>query len=102
MRVCYVAGPYRAKTKLGIIINILKARKVAKEYWAMGYSVICPHTNSGLISGLPEANFLNGYLEQLKRADFMVVLPGYRKSSGTMAEIKLAYEEGIPIVYRRD
>ena len=47
----YIAGPYRASTKLGIIINILKARKVAKKYWALGYTVITPHCNSGLMDG---------------------------------------------------
>jgi hypothetical protein len=61
LKIAYVAGPYRAKTKIGIILNILRARKVAKELWKMGYAVICPHSNSALMDGIaPDEAFLNG------------------------------------------
>lgn len=97
----YIAGPYRASTKLGIIINILKARKVAKKYWALGYTVICPHMNSALMDGCaPDEAFLRGGLELLGCADWMVVLPGWEKSKGTIAEIEFAKEHSIPIIYR--
>lgn len=96
----YIAGPYRASTKLGIIINILKARKVAKKYWALGYTVICPHTNSGLMDGCaPDEIFLRGGIELLKHADKMVVLPGWERSTGTLAEIEFAKIKGKPIVF---
>ena len=97
----YIAGPYRASTKLGIIINILKARKVAKKYWALGYTVICPHSNSGLMDGCaPDKVFLKGGLDLLECAKLMVVLPGWEKSQGTLAEIEYAKEHSIPIIYR--
>lgn len=97
----YIAGPYRASTKLGIIINILKARKVAKKYWALGYTVITPHCNSALMDGCaPDAVFLRGGLKLLECAKLMVVLPGWEKSQGTLAEIEYAKEHSIPIIYR--
>ena len=97
----YIAGPYRASTKLGIIINILKARKVAKKYWALGYTVITPHSNSGLMdSCATDAVFLRGGLDLLECAKLMVVLKGWEKSQGTIAEIEFAKEKGIPIIYR--
>lgn len=97
MKIAYVAGPYRAKTKLGIIKNIMAARKIAKELWKLGYSVICPHSNSGLFSGIPEEIFLEGDIEILKKCDVVVLVPGWENSSGTMNEIQIAAANNIAI-----
>ena len=100
MQIAYIAGTYRAKTKLGIIRNILKARKVAKKYWALGYTVFCPHMNSALMDGCaPDEVFLKGDLELLQYADVLVVIPGWERSTGTLAEIEFAKARGIPIVF---
>ena len=100
MKIVYIAGPYRAKTKLGIIKNIFKSRKVAKEYWSSGFAVITPHMNSALMDGCaPDEVFLKGGLDLLECAKLMVVLPGWEKSQGTLAEIEYAKEKGIPITY---
>ena len=100
MKIAYIAGPYRASTKLGIIRNILKARKIAKKYWALGYTVFCPHLNSALMDGCaPDEVFLKGDLEFLQYADVLVVIPGWERSTGTLAEIEFAKARGIPIRY---
>ena len=100
MQIAYIAGPYRAKTKLGIIRNILKARKIAKKYWRKGYAVFCPHLNSALMDRCaPEEVFLRGDLEFLKYADILVVIPGWERSKGTLGEIEFAKAKGIPIIY---
>jgi nucleoside 2-deoxyribosyltransferase len=100
MQIAYIAGPYRAKTKLGIIRNILKARKVAKKYWTLGYTVFCPHMNSALMDGCaPDEVFLEGDLEFLQHADILVVIPGWERSTGTLGEMEFAKSRGIPIVF---
>ncbi len=100
MQIAYIAGPYRAKTKLGIIRNILKARKIAKKYWALGYTVFCPHLNSALMDGTaPEEVFMRGDLEFLQYADILVVIPGWEWSTGTLGEIEFAKAKGIPVIY---
>ena len=100
MQIAYIAGPYRAKTKLGIIRNILKARKVAKKYWALGYTAFCPHMNSALMDRCaPDEVFLKGDLEFLQHADILVVIPGWERSKGTLGEIEFAKAKGIPIIY---
>ena len=87
MKIAYIAGPYRAKTKLGIICNILKVRKVAMELWRMGYTVVCPHLNSALMDGIvPDEVFLRRGVEILKRCDLLVLLPDWEKSKGAMIE----------------
>ena len=97
--IAYIAGPYRAKTIFGIIRNILKARKVAKEFWAKGYTVICPHMNSALMKHLPEEVFMEGDLEILKKSDVLVVMKGWQKSEGTKREIDFAKKHGIAIIW---
>lgn len=100
MQIAYIAGPYRAKTKLGVIRNILKARKIAKKYWALGYTVFCPHLNSALMDGIaPDEVFLKGDLEFLQYADILVVIPGWERSTGTLAEIEFAKIKGKPMVF---
>lgn len=97
MQLVYVAGAYRAKTKIGEIINILKARKVAKELWKVGYAAICPHSNTALYKGLPDSVWLDGDIEMLTRCDLMVLVPGWENSQGTLNEIDVAKVKGIPI-----
>jgi len=100
MEIAYIAGPYRAKTVFGVIRNILRARKVAKEYWRKGYATFCPHLNSVLMDKVaPTDIFLRGDLKFLEYADIMIVLPGWEKSKGTLGEIEFAKRKGIRIEY---
>jgi hypothetical protein len=101
MITAYVGGAYRSKYGLpGIIINILKARKLAKWLWSQGYAVICPHMNSALMGGkIPEELFMQGYLEILKKVDLMVVQGKYWESMGTMEEIDQALKAKIPVYF---
>jgi len=99
MKIAYIAGAYRSKWgKLGIAINVLKARKVAKQVWKLGYVALCPHMNSALMDGtVPDEMFLQGGLELLSKCDLMVVFGKYWLSKGTVAEIWCAMELKMPI-----
>jgi len=98
MKLAYVAGPYRAKTKLGVILNIIRARRVAKKLWKMGYAVICPHMNSALMDNIAPVNtFLDGYIEILKRCDVLVLQGKWKQSAGTLKEIEIAKQYEIQI-----
>jgi hypothetical protein len=94
MKVAYIAGPYRGRSKVKIInwlqrqANIRHAAKVAKWAWKEGYAVICPHKNSGNFDGLnTDLMFLNGDVEILKRCDVMILVPRWQQSEGTIDEI---------------
>lgn len=106
MKLVYLAGPYRGKSKFKPLnwlqrqINIYKAARVARELWKMGFAVICPHMNSKNFDGIcPEENFLDGDVEILSRCDFVVVLPDWSSSLGTTNEIMEAKAEEIPYYF---
>ena len=99
MKIAYIAGPYRAKTKLGVLINIIRARKAAKKYWQKGYAVICPHSNSALFdSVVPDQHFLDGDIEILSKCDVIVMIKGWQKSSGARNELSFALENRLTII----
>jgi len=100
MKVAYIAGPYRGKTESDVVANIRHAEKYAIKYWQMGYAVICPHKNTALFGGLaPDAVWLEGDLELLSRCDVVVMIPGWRGSSGAMAEEAFARRLDREIIY---
>ena len=100
MKLVYIAGPYTARTLIGKLINIYRARKVAKVLWAKGYSVICPHSNSAFMDkSAPVEQFYKGTLQMLKNCDYIVMLKGWSKSKGSRAELKCAYDSGISVIY---
>jgi len=102
MKLLFVAGPYRSNTIRGIVKNIRKAEKVALKYWRKGYVVICPHKNTSLLDGAAtDEVWLNGGLEILKRCDGIVMMKGWEKSSGSIAELKLAKELKLEIIYEK-
>jgi dienelactone hydrolase len=90
MLVAYTAGPYRSIEGVwGAHKNIEAARVVARKLWGMGYSVICPHSNTAHFDGADYEDadtFIEGDLELLRRSDVIVMLPGWQKSRGATIE----------------
>lgn len=101
MKIVYIAGKYRSREGVnGIYENIQFARKYAVKYWKLGYAVICPHTNTGLMDGVGTDDlFLNGDLEMIKRVDVIVMIPGWKQSIGAVVEHDLAESLGLEIIY---
>jgi nucleoside 2-deoxyribosyltransferase len=102
----FVAGPYRGKTWGEVIANVGRAADTAAQLLRMGHSVICPHTMTHTFEmyDLPDEVFLRNGLEQLRRCDALCIVDGaggkhYFDSEGTMAEVELARELGIPCYY---
>lgn len=97
-KLAYVAGPYRSNTESGVVHNIRMAEAVAIRLWRLGYAVICPHKNTALFGGLaPDDTWLRGDLTMLFRCDLVVLVPGWRCSRGSRAEVSAALGAGIPV-----
>lgn len=100
MRLIYIVGPYRAEDTVGISRNIRHAREAAKRLWALGYAVICPHSNTAHFDGVvSDRAFIDGGLEMLTRCDAVYMLKGFWNSSGSLEELELAKELELDIIY---
>ena len=98
MKILYIAGPYRGKTVNEIRVNIRRASDAAAEIWKAGHAAICPHLNSAYFDGVTtDENFLEGYVEILKRCDGMILHGTWNLSAGTMKEIQVCKDNNIPI-----
>lgn len=96
---CYVAGAYRDTRGAWFIReNIRAAEAVALSLWQRGIPALCPHKNTALFDGAaPDEVWLAGDLVMLARCDAVVLVPGWRKSAGTRAEVEFAEARGIPV-----
>jgi nucleoside 2-deoxyribosyltransferase len=96
----YVAGPYSG-TPEEIERNVESAAKIAAELWRIGHAVICPHTNSHLVSKLaPDITYeqwIRGDINMLARCDAIVMLPNWQQSRGAVAEFAYAQQIKMPI-----
>ena len=97
-RVIYLAGALRGNI-IKKFFNMRRAKKWAEFYWRQGWIVYSPHLNSGWLD-IPETDkfILPANLEILRRCDFLVVMPNWEKSSGTIQEMKFALQHNITIV----
>jgi len=111
MKIAYIAGPYTANNDMEIEVNVSIACQVAWQLWQMGFSVICPHANSGFFAHIPnhkhlntsEVDFIQGDLEIISRfhggKDCLVMLPRWEESKGARAEREFARNRGLNVFY---
>jgi nucleoside 2-deoxyribosyltransferase len=101
----YISGPYSADTREGIQANIDRAKAVAEVLLRMGHAVICPHMNTahlGETVNLSHDQWITMDMEMLCRCDAVTVLPNWKASKGTVAEVDYAEELGIPLYFLSD
>lgn len=103
MIVAYIAGPYRASTPWELERNVRVAEALALEVAERGGGKViplCPHSMYRFFDRtLTDEFWIGGTLELLRRCDLLVVTPNWRGSQGTLGEVMLAREMGIPIVF---
>ena len=97
MKIIYVAGRYRARTWLGKVWNIWKARRVAQRLWKEGWVVICPHLNTAMFD--EKYPYIAGDCEIVKRCDAIYMMKNWEKSEGAKIELATAKNSGIEIIY---
>lgn len=101
MPLAYVSGPYRHKKGTAYVeMNIRKAEATAQALWQMGFSVICPHTNTRHFDGLCEPEvWLAGDLVMVEKADCLVMVGGWQYSSGATLEWEHGLAKGKKVFY---
>lgn len=107
IKLCYIAGPYRADCALKTSRNVSRAEQMGKRLALQrpGWFPVIPHKNTELwdfdggLRNIQPEYYLSGTLEVMRRCDAVLVLPDYRRSSGTIAEIAEAERLDIPVYY---
>lgn len=101
--VFYISGPYTGHSKRTIglpvihevvcyiktIVNIIRARNVAKKVWELGGTAICPQLNSMLfkIKGVWYHDYLDGDMRLIRDVDVVVMMRRWEKSFGCALEL---------------
>ena len=97
-QVIYIAGPYRANGVRTTLENVRAAEACAIQVTALGHYHYTPHLNSAFFDGIaPDEFWLAHGLEMLKRCDALVLLQGWKESSGTRQELADAQLLGLTI-----
>ena len=97
-RLLYTAGPISANVNGTSAQHVDRAKRIAIELRRRGWSVVCPHLNSVEIYGFTLDTYLAEDFRIISVCDAVVLLPGWRESKGTIAEIDFAACRGIQLV----
>jgi len=105
MKRVYIAGPYSADNITDCLENMRNGMRMGAKVLLAGFALWAPwhnfHHHLMLRDG--ESLSINDYykfsIEWLKVSDYMLVLPGWENSKGTLAEIEIAQQLGILIYH---
>ena len=108
----YIAGPFRAKSAyidghqdmFAVQENIMRAMKLGLEVARIpGLFPVIPHANTMFFTAAaPDAVWLDGDMEMLRRCDAILMTEDWERSSGARAEHEEAKALGLPIFYTVD
>jgi hypothetical protein len=92
----YIAGPYRGDVKN----NVEAAENCAAMVAVLGIGFVCPHSNGRPHDWLelPDEYWLSMTMEIMRRCDAVLLVEGWEKSHGVIAEKKEAERLGIPVI----
>lgn len=101
MKLIYIAGPFRGPNHWEVEENIRRAERLALIAWQIGgCAVICPHTNTRFFDGAaPDAVWLEGDIEILRRCDAVLTTMDWERSSGARKEVEIAGALGLPVFH---
>ncbi len=107
----YLAGPISPKgfrsqhMAIDYLLNVRAMIEAGKELLLMGFSPFVPGLDYNFFLQLRDGEeitdkMIKDYsIDWLLACDAMVLLPGWNESNGTIAEILIAQQNGIPIYF---
>jgi hypothetical protein len=98
MKVVYLAGPFRGKTPYDIETNVRRIEDVGLQVAKTGAVPLMPHTQYRFFQdSLPDEFWIEATKELLRRADCILMCPGWQDSTGSRGEHALALEMGMHV-----
>jgi hypothetical protein len=100
MMTVYVAGPYRAKTRWGVVENIRKAKKVGLELCKLGCAAVVPHALYLDYDGaLSDEFFLAATMRVMEGCDCVLMMDNWQDSPGAIGEYNRARKIDMPVFF---
>ena len=94
----FVSGPYSGSSDAHIQANISKTRLVVEEVIRAGWIPICPNVQLSPFADLQSYDYwLEASFILLECCNILVLSPGWKISSGTVKEVKRAFELHMPV-----
>lgn len=105
MRMIYIAGPISSDDPIHMLENMRAGIEAGKREIHRGNAVIIPHLDYSLfLTGGPNptlAQIQRNSMEQMRRCDKVLFLPGWEDSKGCQAEMAEAKRLGMDIEFER-
>lgn len=98
----YVAGRFSASDRAGVELNIQAAALVGIEVARLGACPMIPHCNTAhpdFENVQPYKFWIAATLEQLRRCDALITVPGWELSSGARGEVNAAHDMLKPVFH---
>lgn len=96
----YIAGPFRGPNAWAIENNIREAEYAGLEVAKIGLCPVIPHSMFRFFQGtLPDSFWLEATTELLRPCQGILMLPKWRQSAGSRAELGFALENKIEPFY---
>lgn len=97
-KIVYIAGPFRGETSWEMENNIRIAEVTGLIIAKGGMIPLIPHTMYRFYQGtLPDAFWLQATLQLLGKADALLLISDWEKSTGALAEKAQAEYLGMPV-----
>jgi len=102
MKRVYVAGAYSADNVIDVLKNIGRGEHWAAVIFMHGFAPFCPWHDKQFVTDNYNHDFtVDQFYEYsiawLKVSEALFLVPGWGKSKGTLKEIEISKEMGIPI-----
>jgi hypothetical protein len=101
----YVAGPYSANNVIDVLENIRNGLRLSTQVFLAGFSPFAPWLDFHYTLMLQDNekitidDYYKYSIDWLEVSDAMLLIEGWENSKGTLNEIEVAKEKGIPIFY---
>ena len=105
MKRIYIAGAYSADNVISVLDNMREGMRLATKVLLLGYSPFVPWFDFHfqlMLRGDEKLTIKDYYrysIDWLEVSDAILIIPNWKRSKGTIAEIEKAKELKIPIFY---
>jgi hypothetical protein len=100
VKLVYIAGPFSARTREGVELNIARAVALGVEVARLGAMPVCPHANTShpeYERVQPYSFWIEGTMLLLRKCDAVMLVPGWENSKGACCEYDDAFQRNVPI-----